>query len=313
MLDLETVVPIGIFLAITMGVWGLLTLVSGQTSAGEERLQKFIERAAAKRASGLTGRDQQKIQEKMAQAASKFAKPLQPKDTEELGKLRVMMLNAGFRNPQAVQVFLGARFVGLLVGLAVGIPAIVSHFGWTQKGMMFIGGAAALGFYLPNLIVSSQTKKRQQAIFLGLPDALDLMVVCVEAGLGFDAAMRRVTSELALACPILCDELNITNFQMQMGRPRREALRELGVRTGVEDVRSLAAVIIQAEKFGSSIGAALRVQSESMRVRRRQFAEEKAAKTAVKIMLPLILFIFPGVFVVLVGPAAMKIAETMIK
>ena len=129
------------------------------------------------------------------------------------------------------------------------------------------------------------------------------MVVCVEAGLGLDAAMRRVTSELAQSCPVICEEFAIANFQLQMGRPRRDVLRDLGIRTGVDDVRALAAVIIQAEKFGSSIAAALRVQSDAMRLRRRQLAEERAAKTAVKIMIPLIFFIFPGVFVVLVGPA----------
>ena len=141
-------------------------------------------------------------------------------------------------------------------------------------------------------------------MFLGLPDALDLMVVCVEAGLGLDAAMRRVTSELAQSCPVICEEFAISNFQLQMGRPRRDVLRDLGIRTGVDDLRALAAVIIQAEKFGSSIAAALRVQSDAMRTRRRQMAEERAAQTSVKIMLPLILFIFPGVFVVTVGPAA---------
>ena len=156
--------------------------------------------------------------------------------------------------------------------------------------------------------MGKRKKRRGEAIFLGLPDALDLMVVCVEAGLGLDAAMRRVTSELAHSCPVICEEFAIANFQIQMGRPRRDVLRDLGIRTGVDDVRALAAVIIQAEKFGSSIASALRVQSDAMRLRRRQLAEERAAKTSVKIMLPLIFFIFPGVFVVLVGPAIMRMA-----
>ena len=123
--------------------------------------------------------------------------------------------------------------------------------------------------------------------------------------------MRRVTSELANSCPVICEEFAIANFQIQMGRARRDVLRDLGIRTGVDDVRALAAVIIQAEKFGSSIASALRVQSDAMRLRRRQLAEERAAKTSVKIMLPLIFFIFPGVFVVLVGPAIMKMAVLM--
>ena len=162
-------------------------------------------------------------------------------------------------------------------------------------------------------MVGNIKKKRGEAIFLGMPDAIDLMVVCVEAGLGLDVAMRRVTSELTTACPALCEEFAIANFQVQMGRARKDVLRDLGVRTGVDDVRALAAVIIQAEKFGSSIGSALRVQSDSMRTKRRQLAEERAAQTAVKIMIPLVLFIFPGVFVVLVGPAGIQIATQMMK
>jgi tight adherence protein C len=177
--------------------------------------------------------------------------------------------------------------------------------------MTYTALVAAIGFYLPGLVVDNRKKKRSEAIFLGLPDALDLMVVCVEAGLGLDAAMRRVTSELATSCQVLCEEFAIANFQLQMGRTRKDVLRDLGLRTGVDDVRSLAAVIIQAEKFGASIGAALRVQSDAMRLRRRQYAEERAAKTAVKIMIPLILFIFPGVFVVLVGPAGIQIASQL--
>ena len=161
----------------------------------------------------------------------------------------------------------------------------------------------------PTSSSASAKKSRGESIFLGLPDALDLMVVCVEAGLGLDAAMRRVTSELAQSCPVLCEEFAIANFQLQMGRPRKDVLRDLGIRTGVDDVRALAAVIIQAEKFGSSIASALRVQSDAMRLRRRQLAEERAAKTSVKIMLPLIFFIFPGVFVVLVGPAALSMID----
>ena len=121
--------------------------------------------------------------------------------------------------------------------------------------------AGGLGFYLPGMVVDSRKKKRSEAIFLGLPDALDLMVVCVEAGLGLDAAMRRVTSELATSCPVLCEEFAISNFQLQMGRPRKDVLRDLGLRTGVDDMRSLAAVIIQAEKFGSSIGVGTRASS----------------------------------------------------
>jgi tight adherence protein C len=154
-------------------------------------------------------------------------------------------------------------------------------------------------------------RRRKQAVFLALPDVLDMMVVCVEAGLGLDQAMRKVSDEMKHAYPILAAEFSLTNFHLQMGRTRADALHDLGQRTGVADLRALSAVLIQADKFGSSIAQALRVQSESMRIRRRQMAEEKAAKTAVKLLFPLVLFIFPGIFVVLIGPAAIIMVRQM--
>jgi tight adherence protein C len=224
-----------------------------------------------------------------------------------------MLLNAGFRGEQSVQIYLGLRVLCFLVGLAVGVPFAYARYGTGWTGTMIMGMAAGVGFYLPAVVVGCIRKRRQEAIFLALPDALDLMVVCVEAGLGLDSAMRRVTAEMAATCPALSEEYAIANFQLQMGRPRKDVLHELGVRTGVADLRALAAVLIQAERFGSSISQALRVQSDSMRTRRRQLAEERAAKTAVKLIFPLVLFIFPGIFVVLVGPAAIQIMKSLFK
>ena len=168
-----------------------------------------------------------------------------------------------------------------------------------------------VGLFGPTFVLMYLRKKRQESIFLTLPDVLDLMVVCVESGLGLDAAMRKVCEEMRDHAPIITEEFNIANFQLQMGRPRREVLHDLGRRTGVSDLRSLAAILIQAERFGSSIATALRVQSDSMRIRRRQLAEERAAKTAVQLIFPLVLFIFPGIFVVLVGPAGIQISQTL--
>lgn len=309
----ERIILIATFLAFMLGGWGVLSLVASRPTRAEDRLKRMLDQAPREADRLRTVRDRQRIQDRVAEAAKRLASPMQPKDEAELGKIRLFLLNAGIRHPQAVQVFLGLKMLGLLLGLAIAVPPVLARSGFDRNGIMTVAIAGGIGFYLPGIVVSVWRKKRQMGIFLGLPDALDLMVVSVEAGLGFDAAMRRVTSELAESCPEVCDELNIVNFQIQMGRPRREALRDLGFRTGVEDVRSLSAVIIQAEKFGSPIGLALRVQSDAMRTRRRQLAEEQAAKTAVKIMLPLILFIFPGVFVVLVGPAAINIMENIIK
>jgi tight adherence protein C len=177
--------------------------------------------------------------------------------------------------------------------------------------MMYSVGTAGLAFYLPDMVVWIITRNRKEAIFLGLPDALDLMVVCVEAGLGLDQAMRKVAEEMKTTYRVIAAEFALCNFQLQMGRSRTEVLHELCSRTGVDDLRALAAILIQAEKFGSSVAQALRVQSDAMRIRRRQLAEERAAKTAVKLIFPLVLFIFPAIFVVLVGPAAITMVNEM--
>jgi tight adherence protein C len=306
-------VPLAVFLTITLGAWGLLSAIADRPSSAEERLSRVMNPSATRVDAATVVRKQDRIQEKVTQAATKLGKSLRPSNEAELGKLRLMLLNAGFRHEQAVQIYVGLKALTMLVFLAVAAPLVVGRYGMSQSSLAYILAAGGLGFYLPGIVVGSIKKKRAEAIFLGLPDALDLMVVCVEAGLGLDIAMRRVTTELSTSCPILCEEFAIANFQVQMGRARKDVLRDLGVRTGVDDVRALAAVIIQSEKFGSSIGAALRVQSDSMRLKRKQLAEERAAKTAVKIMIPMILFIFPGVFVVLVGPAGIQIATTLMK
>jgi tight adherence protein C len=304
--------PFVVFLSITLGVWAILSAIADRPANAEDRLRRIMNPEKGRKAmeDQVMGR-QEKFQAHVTKAANKLGQSLRPSDEEHLGKVRLKLLNAGLRNENAVAIFYGIKMILLLSGMAIAFPLLALKFGMTRNTLTYTALVAAIGFYLPGLVVDKRKKSRWQSIFLGLPDALDLMVVCVEAGLGLDAAMRRVTSELATSCPVLCEEFAIANFQLQMGRTRRDVLRDLGLRTGVDDVRSLAAVIIQAEKFGASIGSALRVQSDAMRLRRRQLAEERAAKTAVKIMIPLILFIFPGVFVVLVGPAGIQIANQL--
>jgi tight adherence protein C len=307
----ETLIPIAVFLAMTLGTWGILTAVAERPASADDRLKRLLDPARSRDPIKAQATRQAQIQAKVTAAANKLGQSLKPSNEVELGKLRLTLIAAGFRGEHASAIFYGMKVLGLLLGVGIVFPLVTIRFGMNDNSYIATGVAAGFGFYLPDFVVGRKKSKRAEEIFLSLPDALDLMVVCVEAGLGLDAAMRRVTTELAQSAPVLCEEFAIANFQLQMGRARKDVLRDLGIRTGVEDVRALAAVIIQAEKFGSSIASALRVQSDAMRVRRRQLAEEQAAKTAVKIMLPMVFFIFPGVFVVLVGPAAMQMGKMM--
>lgn len=244
-------------------------------------------------------------------AAPQLSKALTPKTVEESNKLKQRLSEAGFRSEGSFGIFLSLKVILALFFLTVGSGVGLFVNGLTLPALFkaILGGG--VGFYLPEIALNFLRMKRKKAIFLGLPDALDLMVVCVEAGLGLDQAMRKVVEEMKIAYKTISEEFGICNMQLQMGRPKAQVLQDLGARNGVDELRALSSLLIQADKFGSSVGQALRVQSDSMRVRRQQIAEEKAAKTAVKLIFPLVLFIFPGVFVILVGPAAIQMMRDM--
>jgi tight adherence protein C len=308
--------PMIAFGIIMVGTWWLLSMISQRNSQAEERLERLgrpkslaeIE-IANKRDSGaksgsMTG--MRKTLEGLGSSLASGASDL------ERNSLRVKLANAGFRSESAPAVFQGLRIASLVAFLVVGALVGLLRSGMNLNGLLWVVGIGGLGFYLPSVALWFLRSQRQKEVFLTLPDALDLMVVCVESGLGLDAAMRKVTDEMKDHAKVISEEFGIANLQLQMGRPRREVLHDLGVRTGVDDVRSLAAILIQADRFGSSIAQALRVQSDSMRTRRKQIAEEKAAKTAVQLIFPLVLFIFPGIFVVLVGPAAINISRQLL-
>jgi tight adherence protein C len=307
------VIYVAIFGAFVFGVWSVLSFLSSRSSRAAERLDRLS------RPGSMPDTEDPKLNKERFQGVMDTAKalagPLMPKTELEQSQLKVKLANAGFRSESAANVYLGLKFITLIVFFAAGLAYTFQQYGLNLnfKSLIPLGIMLGVGFYLPSTILWYLRKKRQEAIFLSLPDALDLLVVCVESGLGLDAALRKVTDEMKDHAKIICEELSLANFQLQMGRPRREVLHDLGVRTGVDDVRSLAAILIQADRFGSSIAQALRVQSDSMRTRRKQLAEEKAAKTAVQLIFPLVLFIFPGIFVVLVGPAAINIYTTMLK
>lgn len=312
LLNFESLMPLAIFGTFATLAWWALDFVAAGKSRALERLDELKNPRAARTRRETGAMKKQDKMAKVLEKASPLAKPLQPKNEMELGKLKAKLTAAGFRGEAAGSVFLGLKFMGLMAGFFLGSAILLTLFGVNQKSIMssvFVGG---LFFYVPDGVVWFLGSRRKQAVFLGLPDALDLMVVCVEAGLGLDQAMRKVSEEMKKTYPVIAEEFGLANFQLQMGRPRADVLHELGARTGVPDLRALAAVIIQADKFGTSVAQALRVQSDSMRVRRRQMAEEKAAKTAVKLIFPLVIFIFPGIFVVLVGPAAITMMRELL-
>jgi tight adherence protein C len=312
-LTFTTLLPLAAFGLIAALAWWLFELFAPDKSRHEERLDEFrdptLRRRKEKEGAVKKGEAMTRVLEKATPA---LAKPLQPKNEQDANKLILSLAHAGFRSEAAPTIYLGMKFLCLILGIILGGGSLLLASDLNTKIMLKAGLFAGGMFYLPTLVVMFLASRRKQQIFLGLPDALDLMVVCVEAGLGLDQAMRKVAEEMKKSFRVIAEEFGLANFQLQMGRPRAEALHELGQRTGVEDLRSLASIIIQADKFGSSIANALRVQSDAMRTRRRQIAEEKAAKTAVKLIFPLVVFIFPGIFVVLVGPAAITMAREML-
>lgn len=306
------IIPLLVFACFVMGVWAVLSMLSQRNSRTQERLARMSRPASLAEIEDPQAKKSDRLHN-IVEKAKALSQPLMPQTELEQSALKIKLANAGFRSDSAIAVYLGLRFASLILFFLLSVAVFVPRYGIGFGSLKWVIGLSGVGFYLPNVVLWWMRRKRQEAIFLTLPDALDLLVVCVESGLGLDAAMRKVCDEMKDHAKVIAEELSLANFQLQMGRPRREVLHDLGVRTGVDDVRSLAAILIQADRFGSSIAQALRVQSDSMRTRRRQLAEEKAAKTAVQLIFPLVLFIFPGIFVVLVGPAAISIMQTMLK
>lgn len=233
-------------------------------------------------------------------------------DTE--GHFRKLLITAGIRHAGAPSMFWGAK---ILCAGAFPVVAFFAYLATDRKLIDFdilivLGIATLMGFYFPDLCLKLWIGSRKEQIVRGFPDALDLLVVCVEAGMGIDAAVSRVAEEIRLSSRVISDEFRLLNLELRAGKSRTDALRNLGARTDVEEVRSFTTLLIQTDRFGTSVAQALRVHSDSMRTRRYQKAEELAAKLPVKLMFPLILFIFPSIFVVIVGPAAIQIYHAII-
>lgn len=318
MIDPVTFASIAIFIGVTAVAWLIIGRVSGEDKPrAEARLDMLRKGKSSTGDSGETAGDKQrKKNEALASVLEKATSPLADKvqgSEKEMSQLREKLVNAGFQRESAPIVFKGIQLILSGVGLfAGGVFGMVAD-GFSQGLVMKAAAGIVIGFAIPKLLLEHLAKRRKEKVFLGLPDALDLMVVCVEAGLGIDQALRKVAEEMLKSHREIGEEFGIANQQLQFGRTRAEVLQALGYRSGVDDLKQLASILIQADKFGSSVATALRVQSDSMRTKRRQIAEEKAAKTAVKMIFPLVLFIFPGIFVVLVGPAGINMYRNMLQ
>jgi len=226
------------------------------------------------------------------------------------GITRRRLIHAGYREPRALPVFLGIRLGSTLM---LGMYGFLGANAADLPGMLMIVGGilgAATGWVVPNFILSMRVSKRQTELQKALPDALDLLVICVEAGLGLNQALVRVAAEIRHGSRAMTEELALTNMAIRAGTPREQALMDFSERTGVPDIRSLATMLIQTERFGTSIAHSLRIHAETMRTKRRQRAEEAAAKTTIKMIFPLAFCIFPALFVVILGPALISIAAT---
>jgi len=229
-----------------------------------------------------------------------------PRSPRELGQLRLRLVQAGYRRDEALTIFFGIRVSFALLMFALFSSSIV-----TRPNMTLALGGLGFGYLIPGMILARKAKARAHRIRLALADMLDLLVVSVEAGLGLDQAISRVGSELAFAYPELSAELRLINLELRAGKARSEALRNLADRTGVDDLSSLVTMLIQTDKFGTSVAQSLRVYSETLRTKRRQRAEEAAAKTGVKMVFPLVFCIFPAIWVVTIGPAAIRFVTVL--
>lgn len=246
---------------------------------------------------------------------AKVATPLHglatPSTQEERNRARIRLMQAGFRSQRSYRNYFALKvFLTLLLPSLFLLRGMFFHI--TPLVLLICLVLALVGYLAPSLVLDVIIKKRQQRISRALPDALDLMVICVESGLGLDMTFKRVGDELRSLNPDLSDEFHLVNREVRAGRPRNESLRNMSLRTGVDEVQNLMTMLIQTNRFGTSMAKALRVHADAMRVKRRQVAEEIAAKMSVKLTVPLIVFIFPAILVVLLGPAALKIFKVLL-
>ncbi|HET9578304.1 MAG TPA: type II secretion system F family protein [Usitatibacter sp.] len=291
-----------VFLAAAVFAYGIGTLVAPKPAV-QRRLEAIGDATPAPPA-----------QSWFARAMASLARVSTPTTQEELTPTRLRLYRAGWRQPNAPAVFYGFKTL-----LTLAFPAalmlytgLVNPADWSVWQLLLLLGLAVLGYYTPNLVLNSVIRDRQSQLFFAFPDALDVMRICVEAGLSLDASIQRVARDIHVESPALADELQMVALELRAGASRRQALLNLAARVQLEDVDALVSMLVQADRFGTSIADALRVHSSALRTRRRLMAEERAAKLPVKLLVPLIFCIFPSLLLVLLGPTAISVYRVLL-
>ena len=305
---------ISIFLATAIGSIGLYLWLEARKESLPQRFKEIVGEEAGAPRGGIAasaGEWLGKFRKWFARKAHTDIELVEMLSGKELTGGRLLLNQAGIRSAGANYAYLVVRWAlpVVLVVLAVVYGNVTRVTNKSIFLMVLVAGIA--GFLLPDFVLRSKIRKRQEEITDSLPDGLDLLVVCVEAGLGLNAAFVKITEEFTLSSPALSEEFDIVNREMVAGKPRQEALRALTERTGVEDVKSLVAMLVQTEKLGTSLAQSLRVHSDSLRLRRRQKAEEAAAKTTIKLVFPLVFLMFPALFIVILGPGVLQIIKIL--
>jgi tight adherence protein C len=293
-----TLTLVAVFILVGLVATTAASIVFGGGSAERRSLLKKL--VPGRAPSGVVRQDV-----RLTDAPTALERRLQrivPKSPKDMTRLRRLLATAGYHSTLAATIYAACE---VLLPVALALTVFIVH-GLSRGGWMFVAIAAAVGYFLPSLWLSQKTAARQKEITNGLPDALDLFIVCIEAGSSIDQAILKSSEELAISYPALAEELTLVINETRAGKPRVEAFKNFAARTKVDDVRALSAMLVQTDRFGTSIAQALRTHAETARTKRRQRAEEKAAKIGVKLVFPLVFFLFPALYVVILGPAVIE-------
>jgi tight adherence protein C len=295
---MQNLLLFGVFAFLVAALFALGSAILERTETVQQRMQWLLGRTAKTSS-------KPKVQERFAQMIEPFAKAI-PKSPSNVSRTRARLIHAGYRDERHLRVYFAAR---VLAVLATGL--IVLFSGVAVRAPLVSVALTCLAYFIPQFGLKHLIKKRQAAIQQALPDVLDLCVICVEAGLGLDETLRRVGAEIQHAHPALSIDLELVDLELRAGKTRPEALRNLASRTGVEDIRMFVGMLIQTDRYGTSIAGALRVYSDSFRTQLSQQVQERAAKTTIKMVPVLVFFIFPAIFVALIGPAVVAVLRNI--